>query len=206
MTEVGGIVLDLVGTNGTRVVSQLAASSLFVGFAGANPFTIGTQTGFSAAVVGALGGGLAEASVRFTLYDGDTAAGNFDDGDNTLLLNGINVGNWSSVTTVETNGLGTVELSAPKLGFNNNDLDTGFFNVTGAATLTALYNSIVGTGQVAFGLNDVDPFDNFFDFTLGVDGGLINVGQGPTIESPEPATLMLLSMALLGLGFSRRKS
>src|SRR4051812_14081315 len=32
VTEVGGIVLDLVGTNGVRVVSQLPASSLYVGF------------------------------------------------------------------------------------------------------------------------------------------------------------------------------
>lgn len=34
ITEVGGIVTDFIGLNGTRVVSQLAASTLYVGFAG----------------------------------------------------------------------------------------------------------------------------------------------------------------------------
>src|SRR5262245_24529980 len=57
VTAVGGIVLDLVGVNGRRVVSQLPASSLFKGdfnsgvpvaFRG-NPGTIGIQSGFTAA-------------------------------------------------------------------------------------------------------------------------------------------------------------
>ena len=59
ITEVGGIVLDLVGANGARVVSQLAASSLFVGFFDdgypvayrGNPGTIGIQSGFTSTVV-----------------------------------------------------------------------------------------------------------------------------------------------------------
>ena len=36
VTRVGGIVVDLRGTNGTRVVSQLAASTLYRGFSDLN--------------------------------------------------------------------------------------------------------------------------------------------------------------------------
>ncbi|MEM7079521.1 MAG: PEP-CTERM sorting domain-containing protein [Pseudomonadota bacterium] len=210
VTEIGGLVLDLVGTNGTRVVSQLAASSLFVGFAAANPFTIGTQTGFTAAVVAALGGGIAEASVRMTLFDGDTAPGNFDDGDNTLSVGGANFGNFNVVTTQRTNNTGTMEIASAGLGFGNNILSTGFFYSNNAAELATLYNTIAGTGEVSFDLFDVDPFDNFFDFTLGVDGGLVNVGQGPTVGPgpgtpvPAPSTIALLLMGLAGLAISRK--
>src|SRR6476646_6482132 len=94
VTEIGGLVLDLIGTNGVRVVSELPASQLFVGYSNTgtptgfqgNPVTIGIQTGFTPAVLSALGGGIAEAAVRVTLFDGDTASGNFDFNDNTLRL------------------------------------------------------------------------------------------------------------------------
>ena len=64
-STVGGIVVEAVGTNGARVISQLAASSLYVGFYDSgtpvgyrgNPGTIGVQTGFSSSVLSALGGG-----------------------------------------------------------------------------------------------------------------------------------------------------
>ena len=92
-SSIGGIVTELKGTNGTSAVSQLAASTLFRGFNNVNPQDIGTQTGFDASIIAALGGGLSSASFRFTLFDGDTAAGDFDDGYNTLLINGFNVGN-----------------------------------------------------------------------------------------------------------------
>ena len=66
VTDVGGIVLDLVGSNGTRVVSQLSASSLFEGNLNISPGEIGTQTGFDNSVTGQLGGGITEAAVRIT--------------------------------------------------------------------------------------------------------------------------------------------
>ena len=58
-------------------------------------------------MLSALGGGFQSFSIRFTLYDGDTGIGDFDDGDNNLLVNGINFGNWSDVVTQQTNSLGT---------------------------------------------------------------------------------------------------
>ncbi len=204
VTEVGGIVLDLVGNSGNRVVSQLAASSLFVGFAGTNPFDIGTQTGFTAGVLSALGGGIAEASVRFTLWDGDTSPGNFDYNQNSLLLDGKSVGNWSSVTTEITDGSGTVS-SGFTTGFSNNALNTGFFHITNTTDLSNLFADLAD-GSLTFGLSDVDPFDNYFDFTQGIDGGLVDVGTGPTVTTPEPMTMLLMGLGMLGLGFSRRRS
>jgi hypothetical protein len=42
ITIIGGIVLDLVGTNGQRVIAQLAASSLFQGTVTTAQQVIGT--------------------------------------------------------------------------------------------------------------------------------------------------------------------
>jgi hypothetical protein len=144
--------------------------------------TIGIQTGFTPAVLAALGGGIAEAAVRVTLFDGDTATGNFDFGENTLQLNGINVGDFSSVATERTSSDGLVS-SFSEFGFQNDQLNTGWFKITNPATLSSLYTSL-STGEVKFGLIDVDPTDNFYDFTQGIDGGLVNVGQPPIVTPP----------------------
>ncbi len=207
-TEVGGIVLDLKGTNGTRVVSQLAASSLYVGFANADPLLIGTQTGFTPAVIAALGGGLQSASVRVTLFDGDSQAGDFDFNDNTFFAGGVSFGNWSTVATQQTSNDGLTLLSSGS-GFGDNILSTGFFTLNNAGGLSSLFTAL-GSGSLAYSLSDVDPFDNFYDFTQGVDGGLINVGTGPIVNPgvPEPATwaMLIAGFGLVGGAMRRRQS
>ena len=174
VTPVGGIVLDLVGKNGVRVVSQLAASSLFVGFYDSgtpevyrgNPGTIGIQSGITQTVLNSLGGGLSEVAVRITVDDGDTGPGDFDDtAQNFLLLNGIRLGDFSDVITRQTSGDGLTMLSRnPDGGFRNDILDTGFFHSSDPSFLAAFFNSL-SSGQVIYQLDDTDPNDNFFDFT-----------------------------------------
>src|SRR5262245_40339644 len=148
VTPVGGIVLDLVGASGRRVVSQLAASQLFRGMFDdgtpaeslGNPGTIGVQTGLTPALLDALGGGLTEAAVRLSLLDGDTAAGEFDFHDNVLLLNGVAVGDFSDAATQETTPDGRRALSDnPAGGFRNDRLDTGFFYTADPAVLADLF-------------------------------------------------------------------
>jgi hypothetical protein len=195
ITAAGGIVLDLVGVNGRRVVSELPASSLFRGtfdngspaaFRG-NPGTIGVQTGFSAATLAALGGGLSDVAVRLTVFDGDTASGNFDFHDNTLLLNGVVLGDFSDVATQETTQNGQIALSSnPGGGFRNDKLDTGFFHSTDPGFLDAFFATLTSKGTLTYQLRDVGPFDNFFDFTEGLDGGLLDVGRSPRVENAPP--------------------
>jgi len=198
VSTIGGVVLDLTGANGTRVVSQLAASALFVGQPNYTPLTIGTQTGFTSSVLGALGGGLSSASVRFTLYDGDSAAGNFDQNDLTLLVNGVSFGNWGSVSTQTTNSLGVASSSATHLGFST----------TSSTTLASFYSSL-SAGTVTYAVLDKDPGDNYYDFTQGINASLINVGTGPVVTPaiPEPQTYALM-VACLGVlaAVTRRKS
>ncbi|SDG47000.1 Ig-like domain-containing protein [Roseospirillum parvum] len=178
VTPVGGIVVDMIGLNGVRVVGQLSASGLFEGFApeGQNEVEIGSFTSL-ADVVAALGGGLQSFAARLTIEDGDTAAGDFDDGDVTLLVNGVDLGNWSDVTTVTTNGSGTVT-GAEHQGFGDDDLDTGWFSTADSGVLSALFSSMSGSGALGFSLYDADtPGDNYYDFTQGVDGGLVDIGS-----------------------------
>ncbi len=206
VTPVGGVVLDLIGVSGKRVVSQLRAGDLFQGyfhqgtpeeFEG-NPGTIGIQPGFTEEIIAALGGGLAEVAVRLTIFDGDTGPGDFDDGQNRLLLNGISLGtsngvdlsDFSNVITEETDPGGQTTLSVNSQGgFRDDRLDTGFFYSTNAAFLESFYQSLVDTGQVVFQLGDFDfddPNNNRFDFTQGIDGGLVSTGQLPLVTNQVP--------------------
>lgn len=211
ISAVGGIVLDLIGTNDARVVSQLSAASLFQGWTDSRtPNTnIGTQTGFTASILNALGGGIKEVGIRFTLYDGDTARSNFDFNDNFLLVNGINIGNWSSVNAVNTDSQGNAGLYGTSGGgFRNNILDTGWFYSNNAQLLGNFYNTL-SSGQVLYQLNDKDPGDQYLDFKQGIAASQLNVSQAPVVAPPsavpEPTTILGSVMALGAFSAARRR-
>lgn len=214
ITSVGGIVVDLVGTNGTRVMSQVSAGSLFSGnVSGLDNVSIGTQTGFDSSVTDLLGGGIAEAAFRLCLFDGDNAAGNFDEDDNNLLINGLNFGNWSDVQAENTTALGvTASGGFSGGGFRNNLLDTGWFFSNDATLLGNLFNTIVANEVLSFELEKLDGDFQFYNFAQGIDGSLINVGSGPVVTPPPPnavplpAAAWLFGPALLGFMGLRRKS
>jgi hypothetical protein len=212
VTSVGGIVVDFIGVNGNRLVAQRAASGLFVGNPSGSIISIGTQTGFTSTLLGTLGGGIAQAAFRVTLFDGDTRSGNFDFNDNWLLVNGIRVGNFSDVSTITTNGTGVPVSGGGNIanGFGNGILNTGFFHVTDATTLSSIFASLAG-GTINYGWEDRDPNDQFLDFTQGVDGTLIDTNVPPVVVPPtnvvpEPSTYALMATGLAGLvGIARRR-
>ncbi len=195
VSPVGGIVLDLVGQSGGRVVSQLNASSLFQGVfddgfpvaSRGNPGTIGIQEGFDDDVLSALGDGLAQLAVRLTVFDGDTGVSNFDREENRLLINAVDIGDFSSVVTEETTANGETTLSANPLGgFRNEKLDTGFFFTDDPDVLARVFSSLQSDNAAAFRLEDADPFDNFFDFTQGVDAAFADISQPPKPVNQPP--------------------
>ncbi|MEP6762953.1 MAG: PEP-CTERM sorting domain-containing protein [Gemmatimonadaceae bacterium] len=220
VTPIGGIVADLVGLNGVRLVSQLSASSLYVGYSNngtpvsyqGNPTTIGIQTGFTAAQLGLLGGGLLQAAFRITLFDGDSRAGDFDFNNDVFQVNGNNIQNFSAVSTTTTNSVGGAQGNVA-FGFGDNILNTGFFYTNSAGILSNIFTSLGTTMQLKYTLNDLsNPTDNYYDFTQGVDGGLINIGTPPVVippstTTPEPSSVALVAAGLLALaGAARRRT
>jgi len=182
LTPVGGIVIDLAGANGSQVFSQVAASDLSVGMFASSPGLIGTQSGYTNAVINSLGGGITEAAFRITLFDGDNAAGEFDANQNRLLVDGVDLGDWTAVNAQATDGAGDATADGfSGGGFRNNILDTGWFFTDDTADLAALYAALTADGELAIELTDVDPNDNFFDFTQGIDAALAGGSIVPTV-------------------------
>ena len=132
-----------------------------------------------------------------------------DDVNIALLPAGADTSNGTQVSINTVNGGGPafgVDATNPGL-FNNNDLDNGgpFFDTeydgfTNVFTATALG---VGAGTHTIKLAIADTSDGVLDSAVFIQGGTFSDTQTPV---PEPSTLLLLSMGLVGLVVGRKRT
>lgn len=154
-----------------------------------NPFTVNDPIPLDCGIrtcTEYFGGSIAEVHVRFTAFDGDTQPGGFDENDISLLMNGVNVGSWSGLTTEATNTAGTQSFGFGT-GFGNQTFDTGWFS----SSDPALTNSLLTTGQTTTQIFDDDSNDNYWDFRRGpslADEALRTVAPGYELEKSTTAT------------------
>lgn len=178
--EAGGVALILYGANGNIYYQFSEPAGAFSGFQNSgqprafrgNPFTINTPLTLDCGVQSCpayFGNQIVKMEVRFTALDGDTHSGGFDEDDISLLINGVNIGNWSDVPTENTNLDGT-RLISTQMGFGQNTFDTGWFSTTDAGLL----QGILTTQSIRTQVLDDDPNDNRWNFRLG--NGLANPG------------------------------
>ena len=185
ITPVGGLVIDLVGFNGTRIVSEIAAGNLYSGTTKGNTtYTIGSMAGFSTSLINSLGGGLASASLRLTMGDGDNALGEDWYDAEILFANGVSFGTFSSVSTIEADTYGNVLTTNTNGGFRGGSIDTGFFSLSGTAqkvALAALYSTLSsGTMTITF---SEKWGGNVTSFKMNVPDDYASVSVAPMIVS-----------------------
>lgn len=175
-TPIGGIVLDLVGKNGVRLFSEVSASSLFKGYNFSDKsLTVGTLTGVDRDL---LGGGLQSAAVRLTLYDGDSARGDFDYQDLSLSLDGARLGSLSDLLTYSHDSKGgNVSVGD---GFANEKTATGWISVA-SDDLSKLFDKLQTdpTKRSIFEVISKDGDTQYYDFTAGIDASFSNVVVAP---------------------------
>lgn len=209
-SQIGGIVADFVGSNGTRLTAQRSGSGLFnnTGSTTAGDIVIGTQADFTAANVAALGGTLDSAAFRLTLFDGDNATGEFDFNTNFMLIDGIEVGNFSNIQTQATSGDG-LSLISTQFGFPNNRLATGWFHITDGALLGSLLLAL-GDGQLSYVLDQrANLAAQTYNFAQGLSASVVDVNVPPTLSIssvPEPGALALVGLALAGMATARHRT
>lgn len=215
----GGVVIDIVGTSGAQVVSQISANSLFHGYyseimnsiygiPGAGPSSyipgsiMGVQAGYTPDLIAALGGGIAQMSIRLTEFDGDTGSASFGPGINMfnpdldplaagidLIINGFNVANFEDV------------------GFESGVVETDFFMISDAGALSSIFASLSSTGEIVLGYDEgLDKGIASVDFTYGLDDVSLVTSVRPIEVIPEPSVIGLLGFSsIFGLIALRRR-
>ena len=207
----GGLVVEAQGLNGNWLLSQTAGSELNKGAPRGDPeindFFIGQQDGFSADLLGQLGGGFSSFSVRLTVFDGDNDPGNFDFDDNYLRINDVIIGNFSNIVTTTTDADGNIVNGLNDgIGFGNDETDTGIFTLTDEFALAALFGTLSLTDSLFFEIDKRDESGNFFDFTSPSRIPYTDASIGPFISAvPLPAGIWLLLAGLGGLGVLHRR-
>lgn len=187
--EAGGFVVILIGANGNYYFQYVEPSQMYVGFANSgtpvafqgNPTQIAPTFNIDCGAQGCstyFGGSIATMHFRFSVLDGDTRAGEFDENDMDLRINGFSIGNWTPIAVETTTADGLTGLGTG-VGFGNDLFDTGWFTTTN----TALLSNVFTTLQVTTTMFDNDPDDNFWDFTTGPAGTApTQIAPGWTID------------------------
>jgi large repetitive protein len=195
--QAGGVAIVMIGANGNAYYQFSDPTGAFQGqqpggdpprFRG-NPFTINDPITLDCGASTCstyFGGSIAQIYVRFSAFDGDTGAGEFDFNDITLRVNGFDVSNWSTVTTERTNTAGTTSQGFTT-GFTNQTFNTGWVS----STNPALLSNILSVGRTTSQIFDRDPGDNFWDFRIGPTLGnrdIVTVAPGYELtKTTDPA-------------------
>ena len=119
-------------------------------------------------------------SMRWTIEDGDTESGNFDDQNVQLGVNNIPIDSASDLTAYshDENGSST----SLRSGFPDGATATGWVTTTESFKLEQIYNnSIANSGVVEFHLFDNSPNDNYFDFSRGINSTMSQSNVIPNI-------------------------
>jgi large repetitive protein len=196
--EAGGVAIVLIGANGNAYYQFSDPTGAFQGYQNTgnpaafrgNPFTINNPIALDCGASSCatyFGGAITQMHVRFSAQDGDTGAGEFDNNDITLRVNGFDVANWSTVQTEVTNTAGTVS-SGFRTGFTNNTFNTGWMT----STNTALLSNVLTTGRTTTQIFDRDPNDNYWDFRVGnalAIADISTVAPGYTLSKTSPSTV-----------------
>ncbi|MGL5011112.1 MAG: DUF7507 domain-containing protein, partial [Paracoccaceae bacterium] len=195
--EAGGVAIVMIGANGNAYYQFSDPTGAFQGFQQngqpaafrGNPFTINNRIALdcgASTCATYFGGSIAQIYVRFSAFDGDTGAGEFDSNDITLRVNGFDVSNWSTVTTQITDTSGTTS-SGTATGFTNNTFNTGWVS----STNSALLSNILTTGGTTSQIFDNDPGDNYWDFRIGptlTNQDIVTVAPGYDLTKTSPST------------------
>ncbi|SLN30627.1 beta strand repeat-containing protein [Pseudooctadecabacter jejudonensis] len=171
--EAGGVAIVLIGANGQVYYQFSDPAGAFRGFQfrgspsgfRGNPFTINNPIPLDCGVRTCsdyFGTRIDRMYVRFSAYDGDTQTNGFDEDDIDLIMNGVNVGNWSDIRTEKTDNSGTQSFGFEQ-GFGNNSFNTGWF----FSDDPVLMDNILTTQQTTTQVFDSDPNDNYWDFRRG---------------------------------------